>query len=426
MQSHIILVPGFGGFDALGSLRYYHGVTEVLAASAHQGVVHYFSNMPTASVLTRAQMLQEWLCKLRERRAIGPNDELHLIGHSTGGLDLRQLLINLREKPVGDATGMPALIRQIQTVQFISTPHRGTALAHRLGGTPSRIFASRLLLRVLYEGAHGLRGVGLWGLGRGLKRGLKLLPHDRRTSNWIDAVVDTLVGCYSKAGDLESAEARGTYSELLRWLLHMASDFSAITDLDPMPSHVARPSPAHASESSIEKELAFIKNRGLGAPDTSPIRVRSIVTRASLDEKAERTLFTFLHGLTADASLRPLQKTFKIRKLQDDGKWHTLTPPENDGLVNSVSQVWPDADHSRLVPGDHADVIGHFRSSNSNKPDAFHQYDLLNAPSGFTVQRFQELWKDIVAFTVPKQERKPLRRDSAVARQHIAPVATRH
>ncbi len=33
-RSHLVLVPGFAGFDILGSVSYYYGVTEVLRRAA--------------------------------------------------------------------------------------------------------------------------------------------------------------------------------------------------------------------------------------------------------------------------------------------------------------------------------------------------------------------------------------------------------
>jgi len=318
------------------------------------------------------------------------------------------LLINLREEEQGRGVARTSsIINQIKTVQFLSTPHRGTALAHHLGGSPNRIFASRLLLRVLYEGAHGLRGKGLWALSRGLK----CLPPARRTPNWLDAIIDTLEGCYSKSGDLESAEARGTYSELLRWLLHMASDFSAITDLDPTPSHGSRASPAHASDS--KEEIAFIKHR--------KIEVRSIVTRARPAHTSKWTLFNALHRLTAHAPPWPLQRVCSIQKLWGDPKlYDVLGPHENDGLVNSVSQVWPNANRSYLVEGDHADVIGHFGQQSPDRTEPGREYDLLNAPSGFDSQRFTKLWGDIAKFTQLREDTQSAWLDVPVERQRTA------
>ncbi len=50
---HIVLIPGFAGFDALGQLEYYAGVTPQFqlwkksGASSRTGVaLHYFDNFP--------------------------------------------------------------------------------------------------------------------------------------------------------------------------------------------------------------------------------------------------------------------------------------------------------------------------------------------------------------------------------------------
>ncbi len=61
MNRHLLLVPGFGGFDALGTMRYYEGVTRVLERTPL--VLHYFPNLPTASVRTRAEQLLSFLAE---------------------------------------------------------------------------------------------------------------------------------------------------------------------------------------------------------------------------------------------------------------------------------------------------------------------------------------------------------------------------
>ncbi|ABF87591.1 hypothetical protein MXAN_5216 [Myxococcus xanthus DK 1622] len=399
MTSHLVLVPGFGGFDALGSLRYYHGVTEVLQAGDDERPVHYFTNLPTASVQTRAQALQSWLSELRNRRAIAPEDEIHLVGHSTGGLDLRQLLINLRNQQAQKCADSPLpLLKQLRTVQFISTPHQGTALAHRLGNSRPQVLASRLFLRVLYEGTRGLRGVGLGVLGRAL---MTLSPR-QQTADWIDAIIDTLVRCYSREASLPRATARGTYFDLLRWLLHMTSDFAVITDLDPAPASPAPPSPAHAGDAELAAEAAFIEEHH--------IQVRSIVTVAPPSKAWPPTLFKVLHALTAFNPPQRLRRTRELHELWTS-KHQVLRPTDNDGIVNSVSQVWPDEARSYLLQGDHADVIGHFSaqcppSQASVAATTFRQYDLLNSPAGFDQRRFIRLWKDIGRFTASQQHRE--------------------
>jgi hypothetical protein len=52
---HIVLLPGFAGFDALGQLEYYGRVTPLFHdLRAPNQVLHCFDNLPTASVATPA------------------------------------------------------------------------------------------------------------------------------------------------------------------------------------------------------------------------------------------------------------------------------------------------------------------------------------------------------------------------------------
>src|SRR5215471_5251847 len=142
---HVVLVPGFGGFDDFGQISYYAGVTPLFkdwrARSSSQrrrrSVIHYFDNLPTAAVKTRADRLKRFLAKRIARNEIQERDEIALVGHSTGGLDIRQLVKDMRdgcitvdsaeEKPV--VVELPALRRQIRRVVFLSVPQRGTNIA---------------------------------------------------------------------------------------------------------------------------------------------------------------------------------------------------------------------------------------------------------------------------------------------------------
>lgn len=103
---HIVLVPGFAGFDALGQVEYYAGTTDRFrrwlgtAADRRPAVaLHYFDNLPTAGVSTRAARLRAYLAKRIARGEIQDDDTIALIGHSTGGLDIRRLLFASEQEP---------------------------------------------------------------------------------------------------------------------------------------------------------------------------------------------------------------------------------------------------------------------------------------------------------------------------------------
>jgi len=113
-------------------------------------VLHYFDNLPTAAVVTRAQRLRNYLEKRMARGEIrfdhdhpDRDDEIILIGHSTGGLDIRRLIRDLhppeddprnaRNARIGVDGSKPIqaqeLSSRIKKVVFLSVPHWGTNIA---------------------------------------------------------------------------------------------------------------------------------------------------------------------------------------------------------------------------------------------------------------------------------------------------------
>jgi triacylglycerol lipase len=390
MNLHLVLVPGFGGFDALGTLRYYEGVTRVLEETPL--VLHYFPNLPTASVRTRAEQMLSFLDERWRRKEIRSGDEIHLVGHSTGGLDLRQLLLRYRElegsKELRRADSTLEVLSHIRSVQFLSTPQRGTNLVRRMNQPLVRSLLIRPLLRAFFESTRALRERGTSVSARLLRRVL-LRGKRLESANWIDALLDTMEGCYSREGAHSSALARASYFELLRWLLHMASDSSALSDLSPVHLGDAPPSPAHSDDP--EGERRFLVEHG--------IRYASIVTVARPKSEHRFDLFNQLHALTAESPVARLGPPRAVRKLLDPRTTQMLLLSDNDGLVNTVSQVWPDAASCYLVDADHADVIGHYQAETAGDTHgALKRYDLLNSASGFDAEAFLEVWTRIASF----------------------------
>ena len=123
MIRRVYLIPGFFGFAALGELRYYYFVKEVLDEAFRRfGVdvqVHRVDTLPTAAIARRSQRLLELL-----RETAGDGGEIHLVGHSTGALDARLLLDPHREHEDDRA-----LLSRVRSVLSIAGAHRGTPLA---------------------------------------------------------------------------------------------------------------------------------------------------------------------------------------------------------------------------------------------------------------------------------------------------------
>ncbi|HEY3356058.1 MAG TPA: hypothetical protein VGQ83_22585, partial [Polyangia bacterium] len=84
-----------------------------------------------------------------------------------------------------------------------------------------------------------------------------------------------------------------------------------------------------------------------------------------------------------------------------------VSPWENDGIVNTASMLWPGGETTRLVAGDHGDIIGHFtlvpprEGARSLAPAPGRQhasYDLLRSGSGFSAATFEAVWHEVFGF----------------------------
>lgn len=86
---HVYLVPGFLGFVNLGRISYFGHVQRELgerfAALGFRARIHLSRTPPTASLPERAARLAETISRTAPRS----DAALHLIGHSSGGLDVR-------------------------------------------------------------------------------------------------------------------------------------------------------------------------------------------------------------------------------------------------------------------------------------------------------------------------------------------------
>lgn len=126
--AHVYLVPGFMGFTSLGNMSYFQGVAKLLTASlAARGLnarVIECQTWPTGSIRRRAERV---LSTVLEEGGLDAS-ELHFVGHSTGGLDVRLLLtpgVRLRT----DDTEV-RVAEHTRTAACVSTPHHGTPLTN--------------------------------------------------------------------------------------------------------------------------------------------------------------------------------------------------------------------------------------------------------------------------------------------------------
>jgi hypothetical protein len=62
--------------------------------------------------------------------------------------------------------------------------------------------------------------------------------------------------------------------------------------------------------------------------------------------------------------------------------------------------LWPNAEQTLLVQGDHGDIIGHYWLVRATQPSLrkHHTYDLLGSASGFDAATMKAVWTDIFDF----------------------------
>ena len=427
-RSHLVLIPGFAGFDALGQLEYYGGLTELFNnLRANNEVLHYFDNFPTAAVITRARRLREYLAKRMARGEISTGDEVTLIGHSTGGLDIRLLfsdLYKLKENKKSievDGVDVEAkdLIDHIRRVVFLSVPHRGTNIADWAK-------THWLLRKTVVENLRAaVAGSQLSPMER-IESAIAANTASITGAQIYRAVQDALEEANEDNGEqtpFRKAEAHEAASELALYLRHMASDFRAIDDLTSRAPQINKragkpESPAHFSvgdrktEENRLRDISFLSYVTLGkrpfrfdserpAPLWDLAKPWTYPEIGKDDTMSSGTDFMYRACYRACAG-GPFVAPKEIRDEADSvSPKQTIEVWDNDGIVNTLSMFWP-LGANVLVHADHMDIVGQYRPEPANRGAGrkYRTYDLLKSDSGFDEEAFHDVWTDIFKFAL--------------------------
>jgi hypothetical protein len=365
----VYLIPGFFGFANLGQITYFGHVRRVLGERlAELGVdahFHVVRTPPTASLPVRAAHLAKTIAE-----TAGRGDVLHLVGHSSGGLDARLLLSPGAVLPT--RVDVERLAARVRTLVTISAPHGGTPLAGffaTLRGQKLLELLSLATIRALHLGSVPLAvllrlaGLAARGDGRAASRSLT------------DELFRRLLRDFSV----------GRRRAVRALLGEVARDQSLLVQLTPEAMQVFAASVAARPGVRAGSVVAR----------AHPPSLRSQL-EAGLDPAAQatRVIFGRFHRLAAatPARLVPALAPAQERALRrafgrvPDGA-------ASDGIVPTRSQVFGRVLHAAVA--DHLDVLGHFRGPEGVRPP---HVDWLATGSGFDVARFRALWADVACF----------------------------
>ena len=364
---HLFLVPGFFGFDRLGDVSYFRHVSDVLGDwTRRHGItvrLHEVQTSPTASLRRRAALLLDSIAAA----TAGDDGVVHIIGHSSGGLDAR--LVVTPEVSLPGEVDAAAIARRVRTVVTVSAPHHGTPVA--------AMFSSML----------GQQLLGIFSLAT---------SYALRTGRWPADVLVQLAALFVRPGAPDAGGISGLYQRLLR-------DFSAANRQ--RVEHFAEQI-GHDQDLLPQIAAAAMDLFNASTQDRPGVRYGSVVTQVPASilrgfvsaglspyAHASHALYLCISRLAARVppdrvpQLGEAQRAVLLRDFGAEPDRHA-----NDGIVPTRSQPWGAV--IRGVWADHLDAIGHFQDRAHVPP----HFDWLTSGSQFTRARFVDLWDAVARF----------------------------
>jgi hypothetical protein len=371
----VYLSPGMFGFAQLAAYDYFEHVRSALAKrfdrAGRQVEIRVCEVHPTASIRRRAAKLAHMVA-----HTAGSDDgPIHIVGHSTGGLDARLVAspsVHLDE----EANAQLAWIDRLESVTTVNTPHYGTPLA--------TFFATAKGQQLLYA----VSAITVTALKLGappLAAASALVAALGRTGDYVGvelALVDRLTDAVSRVLDEAASQ------NLRDWLRQVRDDQGGVVQLMP---------------EAMDLFQAGVENR-------PGVRYQCICSYAPPNRLSDwlgnilspwatisGTLFHLLYRLTAIHDPRyPCRAPDAKRQLDEV---FGQAPPDNvsDGVVPLTSQLW--GKPLWIGKADHLDIVGHF-------PGPGQHNDWMASGAHFDIVRFETVMDRLFEGLMPPRARR--------------------
>jgi triacylglycerol lipase len=380
---HLYFSPGMFGFGRLASYDYFAhlegALLRELRERGHDAVTWVVDVTPTASIRRRAARLAELVASTSS----GKDGPVHLVGHSTGGVDVRLLASPGVSLPCDDAA--LAWLPRLASVTTLSTPHYGTPLA--------AFFTTVSGQRMLYA-VSVLTYIGL-SLGTPPLAAASLLVVAARR---IDHALGLDIRVLDRATDrllrvLDDARSREVHS----YLGGIGEDQGSMVQL--------MPEAMDLFQASV-RDRPGVRYQCTVSMARPPSPLTWVSQLASPWGTVSTTLFTVLREITARVDERypcaAPHATSEVEATLASAFGRAPDVRANDGVVPLRSQL-----HGRVVwagYADHLDVLGHFdgakdgrvaRARDAAGAEAAPHVDWLRSGAGFDETRFAAMTRAI-------------------------------
>lgn len=371
----VYFIPGMFGFGRLAGYDYFNhvriGLERRFQDAGYQVLFEDVPAPPTSSLRYRSRIVAATI-----ERTAGSSGPIHLVGHSTGGLDLRLVM-----SPAANLGLDPALLEwrgRVQSAVSINAPHYGTPVA----GFFATVSGTRLL--------YALSLITVISLSIG-EPSLAIFSRVLSGLGGIDAIFGNDLRLFSRITDgvlrFVDDDAR---SEIGDFLSKVRVDQGGIIQLMPeavdlfnasIPSSPSLRFGCIASAAPPPRSLRMA--RGI----RSPYAAFTAAIYATLYQFASKVPDVYPYA-------RPTERELALLGTGID---HEISDSTNDGIVPTLSML-----HGKLIwagEADHLDVLGHFAGDDDqDRPGVSAHRDWIKSGARFTLGRFNALLDSLAEF----------------------------
>jgi triacylglycerol lipase len=366
IPARVFLSPGMFGFAKVASFSYFEHVTtaieERFTARGRRAVISVCDVHPSSSIRRRAAKLARMISDTS-----GDEGSIHIVGHSTGGLDGR-LVASPTVRLPGVEPAELAWIGRLRSVTTMNTPHYGTPLAAFF----TTVSGQRLLYAVTALTVTALKlGAPPLAAASALVAAFARMQLGVLELQLVDRTVDATIKV------LDEASSR----DLRAWLRLLRDDQGAMVQLMP---------------EAMDLFQAVVEDR-------PGVRYQSVATYAPQNGVTDwlaamrspwaamsAAIFTALYNISARHHPQYACSAGDGSAEKQLAAMLGELPPitANDGVVPLYSQL-----HGELIwvgKADHLDIVGHF-------PGRGGHTDWLASGARFNRVRFDAVMDRIVA-----------------------------